>query len=111
MAITIVLAVFVSMVLVFIGVIILNGKGDGLISGYNTASPEQKAKYDIIKLRRVTAIAVFVVAFLSFGLQCVVALAGDNEDLITGCAIGFTVMIIVLATISTVLMNTYCKRK
>lgn len=107
----IILAVVVSMVLILVGVIILNGKGDGLISGYNTASPEKKAQYDIIKLRRVTAVTVFVVAFLNLVLQCVIALAGDNDVLIAECTTIFTIVILVMVAISVGLMNTYCKRK
>ena len=37
------------------GIVYLRGKADGLIAGYNTASPQDKAKYDIRRLRLVVA--------------------------------------------------------
>lgn len=111
MATEITLAVLVNMVLVLMGVVVLNGKGDRFISGYNTASPEKKAQYDIVRLRSVTAVTVFVVAFLSTLFMCTTILVGDNENLVIGLTIGFTVLIILLVAIAVVLQNTYCKIK
>ena len=44
----------VIFVLITFSILILCGKGDSLISGYNTASEEEKAEYDITRLRKVT---------------------------------------------------------
>lgn len=33
-----------------LSILLLSGKGSWLIAGYNTASPEEKAKYDSKKL-------------------------------------------------------------
>ena len=44
------------------GVVILLGKGDMLISGYNTASPEERAQYNIRRLRLVMGIGIIAVA-------------------------------------------------
>ena len=41
----------IAAILVVIGVIILAGKGDMLIAGYNTASEEEKEKVNIKRLR------------------------------------------------------------
>lgn len=50
-------------ILCLVGAIaILCGKGDFLISGYNTASAEEKAQYNIHRLRLVTGIAMIIVA-------------------------------------------------
>ena len=37
--------IIVAAILVFFGVLILIGKGDSLIAGYNLASKEEKAQY------------------------------------------------------------------
>lgn len=43
-------------------IVILRGKGDMLISGYNTVSPEERAQYNIRRLRLVTGVAMIIVA-------------------------------------------------
>lgn len=50
------------------GILILIGKGDWLISGYNTASAEERAKYNIRRLRLVmgiTCLALGVIMLLA----------------------------------------------
>lgn len=50
------------------GILILIGKGDWLISGYNTASAEERAQYNIRRLRLVmgiTCLAMGVVMLLA----------------------------------------------
>lgn len=54
-----------AIVFFIIGIVILIGKGDWLIAGYNTASVEERKKVNIVRLRIVMAIicwlsAVFV---------------------------------------------------
>ncbi len=44
----------VILALVTFSILILCGKGDSLIAGYNTASEEERAGYDIGRLRKVT---------------------------------------------------------
>ena len=48
--------------LVVMSIVILLGKGDMLISGYNTASPEERAQYNIRRLRLVMGIGIIAVA-------------------------------------------------
>ena len=43
--------IFLAAVLLVMGIIILIGKGDNLIAGYNTASQEERSKYNIKRLR------------------------------------------------------------
>lgn len=43
------------------GILILIGKGDWLISGYNTASAEERAQYNIRRLRLVMGITVLII--------------------------------------------------
>ena len=57
--------VCLAIVFFIIGIVILIGKGDWLIAGYNTASEEERKKVNIVCLRIVMAIicwlsAVFV---------------------------------------------------
>lgn len=57
--------VCLAIVFFIIGIVILIGKGDWLIAGYNTASVEERKKVNIVRLRIVMAIicwlsAVFV---------------------------------------------------
>lgn len=47
-----------------IAVVLLSGHGAGLIAGYNTASKEEKAKYDEKKLCRVTGAGMMIIAIL-----------------------------------------------
>ena len=43
--------IIVGATLVILGILILIGKGDNLIAGYNTSSKEERAKYNIKRLR------------------------------------------------------------
>ena len=43
--------IIVAAILVIMGMLILIGKGDNLIAGYNTASEEEKAQYNVKRLR------------------------------------------------------------
>ena len=52
----------VTALLIVMGIVILLGKGDMLISGYNTASPEERAQYNIRRLRLVMGIGIIAVA-------------------------------------------------
>lgn len=67
---TVVFVIVMTIIFLIIGIFLLQGKGSWLIAGYNTASPEEKAKYDKSKLCKVTAIICFVVAFtVCYGLS------------------------------------------
>lgn len=46
------------------GVLLLLGRGDWLISGYNTASAEERAEYNIRRLRLVMGIGMLAVGVL-----------------------------------------------
>lgn len=50
-----------SIVVLVLAFLVLAGLGDNLISGYNTASAEKRAKYDLPRLRLVTGLSVIVV--------------------------------------------------
>lgn len=93
----------VSFVLLMLAVVIAFGKGDFLISGYNTASKEKKAKYDVQRLRLLVSsllvlitIALVVAALLGWG-------EAEREYLSSGIA--------VLVVIYMILTCTWAKKK
>lgn len=49
-------------VFVVLGVLILIGKGDWAISGYNTASTEERAQYNIRRLRLIIGVLCLIMA-------------------------------------------------
>lgn len=93
------IVVAVAVLLLLCGSLILMGRGDWLISGYNTASQEKKERYNVVRLRLLTGLTSIVVAIL-----IVVAYYVDNESFIT-----YTVL--PLALMAVVLSNTWAKRK
>ena len=56
--------IFLAIAVLFIvlGIVFASGKGAGLIAGYNTASPEEKAKIDEKKLLKAMSVFMFVLA-------------------------------------------------
>ncbi|MBQ1672520.1 MAG: DUF3784 domain-containing protein [Bacteroidales bacterium] len=85
-----------------IGIVILLGKGDKLISGYNMASEEEKARYDVRRLRLVCGILLLALVPLML-----LFLLKPGQVL----AITLTVLMIALCTAAVILMNTWAKRK
>jgi hypothetical protein len=47
--------IIIAAILVIMGVVILIGKGDNFIAGYNTASEEERAQYNVKRLRGLSA--------------------------------------------------------
>lgn len=89
-----------AIILVMCAIVVLFGRGDWLLSGYNTASREKREKYNIVRLRAVTGIGLILLAaeivvmeFVSFG--------NENVEAAILC---------VTALILSVLSMTYCKR-
>ena len=89
--------------LVILAIVILTGKGDGLIAGYNTAREENRKQYNIKQLRTVVAVLIlFTVAFVWF-----VALI---DDLAVTLLVGLPVLFFVyLAGI--IIVNRRSKKK
>ena len=55
----------ISLIIALLGVVILVGKGDWLIAGYNTASKEKKEKINVKRLRWLVAIVCWLAAVYS----------------------------------------------
>ncbi len=92
----IVLAAF----LVIMAIVILAGKGDWLIAGYNTASKKEKEQVNIKRLRFIVGLFLLIVAPLLFIL-------GDNLIRV----LVFVVVVISLAVCCSILANTWAKKK
>ena len=60
-----------------LSIVLISGHGSWLISGYNTASKEEKAKYDEKKLCRTMGIGMSVIAIL-------LLIMGVFENIFTG---------------------------
>ena len=92
----------IAAILVVIGVIILAGKGDMLIAGYNTASEEEKEKVNIKRLRLLIGGLLVIIAPLCF-------IPNDENEVSTGLTIAG--IVVVLTIIVLVLANTWAKKK
>lgn len=55
----------IFLIIVVLAVIILIGRGDNLIAGYNTASRQEREKYNIKRLRICIGVFLLVTAFLT----------------------------------------------
>lgn len=91
---------FLSAVLVVLALVIISGKGDQLIAGYNTASEKEKAGYNMRRLR-------FIIGMLLFGGAFYVLLIPFlqiMQELVAMSAF------ILFALIGVVLANTWAKK-
>ncbi len=89
-----------AIVFCILGMVILFGKGDKLIAGYNTASEEEQQKVDIVRLRRVTTF----ICLLSAVFLPVISYFDDYQLFITT---GYILIVIV----SIIVANTWAKKK
>ena len=91
-------------VLAVYSVILISGHGGFLIAGYNTASKEEKAKYDEKKLCRVKGIGVLVIAVF---VLLIVLFQNILPSFFVYIAVG---IVFVDIFITNILKNTICKR-
>ena len=88
---------------IVLAIILLMGKGDKLIAGYNTASEEERKKVDIKRLRIVMAILMVITAVFC----ALMPLMGNNmtsQLTATGIFIAITIVGVIVA-------NTWAKKK
>lgn len=86
---------------IIMSVLLLLGKGDMLIAGYNTASPQEREQYDIRRLRLLVALVLIVVAL---GM---VALALWPEKV----EAAFPFLVIFICVLTVILANTWAKKR
>ena len=94
--------IIVAAILVIMGVLILIGKGDNLIAGYNTASKEEKAQYNVKRLRGLIGGLLIVLAPMMFLLK--------GEDTMAATW-SFVALVFVLSIVVVILANTWAKKK
>lgn len=85
---------------IVMAVLLLLGKGDMLIAGYNTASPEERSQYNMRRLRLLIAALLIVV---SVGM---VAMSIWPEKLV----VAFTFLTVFLCFLVVFLANTWAKK-
>ena len=93
----------VSLVLLLLAVVIAFGKGDFLISGYNTASKEKRAKYNVQRLRLLVS---SLLVLITIGLV-VAALLGWGEAERESLSVGIAVLVVIYM----ILTYTWAKKK
>ncbi|MBR4771305.1 MAG: DUF3784 domain-containing protein [Bacteroidales bacterium] len=94
--------IIVAALLFVLGIVILSGKGDNLIAGYNTSSKKDKEKYDVKRLRLVFGLMLILLAPTCFLL--------NYKDYTSGL-VSFIVITVLLAFVAILLGNTWAKKK
>lgn len=94
--------IIVAAIMAILGIIILCGKGDGLIAGYNTASKEEKEKYNVKRLRLLIGLFLIVLAI-------VILFSMMNGS--TSSSKAIICVVLPLAFIVILLANTWAKKK
>ena len=94
--------IIVAAILLIMGIIILIGKGDNLIAGYNTASKEEKSQYNIKRLRGLIGGILLVLAPMMLLLL-------GKESL--AATLSFVVLTFVLCIVMVLLANTWAKKR
>ena len=74
--------IILATIMLIMGIIILIGKGDNLIAGYNTASKEERSQYNVKRLRGLIG------GFLLILAPMMVLLLGE-ESLAAGYTVHF----------------------
>ena len=92
-----------SILFIVLAIILLMGKGDMLIAGYNTASEEERNKIDIKRLRIVMVILMVITAVFC----AILPLIGNNKTSQLTAA-GIFIAIILVGVI---VANTWAKKK
>ena len=94
--------IFLAAVLLVMGIVILIGKGDNLIAGYNTASQEERSKYNIKRLRGLIGGLLVALAPMLFLVE-----AGPAPESV----LAFSSLVVFLSIIIVILANTWAKKK
>ena len=91
-------------ILAILSIVLISGHGSWFISGYNTASREEKAKYNEKKLCRTTGIGMSVIAILILTMELFEnVLPAFFAYIALGIVLADVVIIIVLG-------NTICRK-
>ena len=94
--------IILAALFIIMGIIILIGKGDNLIAGYNTASEEERSQYNVKRLRVLIGGLLIVLA------PMMLLLLGEESFAATGAFVGLT---LALTMVVVILANTWAKNK
>ena len=94
--------IIVSVLLLIMGMVILFGKGDNLIAGYNTASKEEMSQYNIKRLRGLIGGMLILLAPLT-----VIMLGKESMIWMSS----YVVLNFVLCIVVLILANSWAKTK
>ena len=94
--------IILAVLFLIMGIIILVGKGDNLIAGYNTASKEERAQYNVKRLRGLIGGLLIVLAPMTVFLLGAETLAATMS--FVGLTLALTMVVAILA-------NTWAKKK
>ena len=89
-------------IFIIFAIVVITGKGDELMAGYNTASEEKRKKVNIKRLRLLTS----AILFLASIFLCAMAFIRNNEVLNAAC-----IILIVILICFVILANTWAKKK
>ena len=96
MAAKFILLLIISLIVLVFAIIILTGKGDNLIAGYNTSTEEEKEKYNIKRVR-------ICIGGMLLILSPIMLLFTDNFVLLIAVVPSLSILSIILA-------NTWAKK-
>ena len=88
---------------IVLAIIILMGKGDMLIAGYNTASEEDKKKVNILRLRQLMAVMMVITA----GFCGCLPFIGEDKQMVLAASTIYVFITIIFI----ILTNTWAKKK
>lgn len=97
-----VVLVILALLFAVMGILVLAGKGDNLIAGYNTTSREEREQIDIKRLRGLVGGLLIVLAPL------MILLLGNETMASAG---SFGAIVFVLCIVVVILANTWAKKK
>ena len=95
-------AILTTILLVPLTLLILSGRGDNLIAGYNTATKEEREQFNMKRLRMVIGGILFF-TIIAFWIP---VLIGNQKFIIP-----MTIALIPISFIGIILANTWAKKK
>ena len=97
--------IIIDIILVILGIVILTGKGDFLIAGYNTAKKEEKERVNVQRLRWVIAGLLFLVTLI----LSIPPLIGAEDNVMANLLVPIFAIFVTIVAI--ILANTWCMKK
>ena len=97
-----VIIILLAAALLIMGIIVLIGKGDNLIAGYNLATEEEKKKYNVKRLRFLIGGLLIVLAPLTYF---------SMKEPTTANTMSFVALVFILSIVVVVLANTWAKKR